>query len=494
LESKPDSGVTTNQPSPIGGRVAKAFAGSLTRTAVGHAAALVAVIVIARNVSVSDYGLYAIAAVLVGLLYTLIALPLSWSIVALGERGLGNPASAARAVWGMLQAGYGVVALIAILSAWAAPAGVRGILIGAAVYMGSVPLRFPAQVELQRTVNYSTLARIEIVEVLVFQGTACTLVLIGAGASSFGIALGLTGIAGGVAGVVVKRPWRGPSTTAAIGLVLRGTRPYLAIVTATMVRDNSGPLLLAGTAGAASAGVWGWSMSMSSVVLVAGLLGPPILFSALSARKDAGGEVAAADLLRASRLLTLMAAVAAAALVASLPSIIDAVFSPEWSVARPTIWILAATGIVTAIGAGAFGRASTPPYERVAASASVIGVAIMLGVGLPLSLALGAAGFALGFLAGAVVAVGVTVFGLARREIREVVPLRCAGAIIVSALVGATAGLACGHLLHSIPLAGVFISAGVAGTLTAMLAIAWPAGRILRSDVAEVWALLRLQG
>lgn len=342
------STATAERPQPVatdrlGTRVARASLALLTRQALVFLAGLVGSILLARRLAPEVFGAYVIASTVFVFLTLAGDLGLATSLVRQPDEPdrhqLRSVLTIQCMLGGMLA---GVLALVGpvVADAAGAPAGVDDLSRFVAGGLLLASMRSTANAQLERALRFSAIGVVNVVEALIFNGTAVVLAYRGLGVRSFGIALVAEAAFGLVATVALtgrplvptRRP-QGIRVRLGFGLAVLGSSAV------SVIKDAVSPVFIGFLLGARDVGLVEWAVTFAAYPLVAAMVLQRAFLPAFARlQTDATRLVKAVEaVLYATSLFTLPLAVTTLILA---PRLTPAVFGEQWVPALPVFYLL----------------------------------------------------------------------------------------------------------------------------------------------------------
>ena len=442
-------------------------------------------IVLARTLTPADFGVFAIAAFVVGFAGMLADLGLHAALV---QRATAPAERDLQTAFTLHQAAVAAtITALWIGAAWLpamyrdAPAELVGL-----VRLMSLDVLFmswcrPSEALLERSLRYDRLAPIDVSVTGVYASVAIALALGGAGVWSFGIAF-VSATATRFALVYTAAPWRmRPAWDGHAARVLLGVGLPLQIGrVVAQAQYWVAPTLVAGTIGPAAAGLLQWAAGNGRKPLELLEYFARVSLPHFSRLQDDEREVERA-LVRYVGLFVLACGLWLAVLAVAGRDLVVFVYTERWLPAVTAMVLFAGVGllvsvrvIVTAALAG-LGRA------RLVAQVSVAAAVASLVASIVLVLRFGPIGVPLGQLAGAACVLPFLLAGLGAGATRRI--LAAASAAVVPIAVAVLVGLAASAMPLEAAPRGV-LTAGLA-TLAYAAAVWWAGPRWLRGAASE---------
>lgn len=329
-------------PRPAWGALAlRGIGTNMARTAVTEGLGLVVLIVAARSLTVGDFGVFAIAfagmIVVAAVVLDGLALHLARRPRPPGPRALSGVVVALVAV----IAGTSLVATVAAVAVVGAGDWLW-VAAGLGTYGLTLALRVPAVLAMTRTMRFSALAGVQLVEAVAVYGWALVVLVRDEPVERIGLGIALGGAAGALAALALARPpLTAPSLRAGRRALAGAGRDEAWVV----LSQATGALLfpaLGALGGTVLAGEARWSLSIATpIVLVTAVIGP-VVYVPLSRLPAAAVGASAATMFR---LFTVGVGAVAVAMGALLPWLIAVVFGVQWEDSRVAA-TLALCGVV----------------------------------------------------------------------------------------------------------------------------------------------------
>ena len=421
------------------------------RQVVVQALTFVGGVLLARTLQPAQFGLYAVATFLVQILAQFGDFGLAPSLIQrkaeLTERDL--------------QIGFtlqqtlitGVVLLLMFLAPWLAhwypqtPPETVWLVRALAFTLFLSSWRTMSALQLERSLRYDRLARVEIVETLSYQGVAVTLALCGAGVWSLIWATLARGVLGTLL-IYLAAPWRirlGFDRQIALDLLRFGI-PYQMQALVGNLGSALTPTLVAGVCGPQAVGYLGWASANGNkpLMLVDNIV--RISFPHFARLQDAPHEV---ERILSRYLNALLAASGLwfVLLLAAGKSLVTWIYTDKWQPALPALLLYSGAVsfhiLVWMMGTVLNGVGRVKDATRIV----LIRTLCQFALGIPLVLGFGFNGIAIAVLVIEAVSVPITASILGPRVLRNVIaPL---GWVLLPMTLGAAAGL----LFRQIPFA-----------------------------------------
>lgn len=270
--------------------------------------------------------------------------------------------------------------------------------------------------KLERDLAFHKIAVIEISMAVVFNGVSVLLAYRGWGEMSFAWGLFLRSIVGaGLANVV--RPWKiGWSRNwKGVREHLRFGIPYQGIAFVSLVKDSIGPTLIAIFLGAAEMGYVNWAVMTAFYPLLVLTVLQRVYLPTFSRLQDNPGSLSLSveKILLATNSIVAPAAVATLVFIHPITSLI---FGGKWLVAVPLFYIFWACNILNAISGPVQSLLNALGHSKTTFSFSVMWAAVTWIVGVPLILLIGVVGYAIATLA--INLTNVLLFRIAQSRVR----------------------------------------------------------------------------
>jgi O-antigen/teichoic acid export membrane protein len=371
------------------------------RGAVSRVIALVGTIILARELSVEEFGIFALGATLMISIGAVVAAGLGAGLIRRSAEPTGAELQTVVAVNGMLM-----VAVTAVTVAVCVAIGGQAMAVALMVaFMPVTALRAPGVIAFERALSYRKLAQVEILETTALYGLGAVLVVAGLGLTGVGVAAAVRAVGGTV--LMIRASAQGvvrPRLSRPIFRDLAGfASRFQGVAIVNFVRDQGVNLGIAAVGGVAMLGAY----AVASRILQA----PSILLEALfrvsypaMSRLKEHGEDGRNVMERTVTAVAIGTGLIVAPLSAASVPLIPAVFGERWSEAAAVIppvslslmiggpVAIAAAGYLFAVDAGGI----------VLRSAALHTLA-WFAVALPLLMPLGVVAAGLGTLAAGIV-------------------------------------------------------------------------------------------
>jgi O-antigen/teichoic acid export membrane protein len=466
----------------IGTRVTRNWLVAAVRVVLSQLIAGSVFLVLSHELAPREYALYAVAAIVAPMAYSLIATPVGLVLIrrtgALDRRSIDAAFT--------FLCGYALACALLV----AVPVGTSRVVepvvaaVGAA-YVMSLVLAFPAYVVLQRNLRSAHTSVIELADRVAFQLTVMVVVVAGVGVTG-AIATGLA--AAGVVTIALSysfvrwRPrWASPRWIR--DELVESTHPFLVVGTSLLAEGAVVPLLGA-VAGGVQAGLYGWALGILAIPTGFVHAATSTLYPAFVRVAD---DVVDDALHRATRLVSGMATFLAAIVAAALPSLVGTVFPTTWQDAVPAAWILLLALMLYAstVVANTFWNARLS--LRTFAAWQVASTVVLFALAVPFGAAWGALGAAAAYAAGRFVLAVLLVEGMRRRT-----GVRLHGSVVANCLAAAAAAAVGLGVDRAMPDGWLQLACVVGATaLAALVALEAITRGHLRRDGLEAWRMLR---
>lgn len=344
--------------------------------------------------------------------------------------------------------------------------------------------RVPGSVQLERSLQFRSVAVAEVLDNTFYAVLAIGLVLAGAGVWGVAAATVLRPLAGATvlqraADMTVLRPtldW--PTVAPLLPFGLAFQLSYVVV----LVRDQGINLLTAAVGGTTALGYWSLAQRI--------MLVPFLLFESLwrvsyptVARLLEAGHDVREDLSRALVLGSFLTGMVVVPLSVAAPALVPAVFGSRWEPMVPVVPLAAAgllvSGPLSAVGAGYLTATGRLRVVILAQTATVVPWAVLLPLLLP---SRGVTANGLAWLTASLVE--ALALGWALRRYAHVPALRSAGPTVLTALGAGAAGLAAvvGWHLSLVPAVGVVLLSTLAYLGLGLV--------VARSAIGDLWRVL----
>ncbi len=380
-------------------RAARGAMALLIRSGATGLAAMVGGIVLARILTPSEFGVYAITAFCATFLSLFADVGLGGAIIQKREQPsqadlrtvftIQLVLASLLVVGGFIAAGPIAAAYhLSAAAAWLMRALVATLLI-------SVIRTVPA-VLLERELRYSRLATVDAVQAVAFQVTAVVAALLGCGVWSFAWATVISSAAGVVLAYCLS-PWRpglGFDRGAARRLLSFGIA-YQTQSILSFVKDAMTPTMVAVLAGAAAVGYINWAFTVASVpLLVTGSLWQ-VTFPAF-ARAAHDPLLLGRMVDRAVHLGAIVMLPISFSIMALAPQIVDYVFGTKWEPALPSVYLFSVSFLTgPMVGSTFFNLFYATGHPRYSLYFTILYGVLDWGIGVPLVVWLGFNGIAI---------------------------------------------------------------------------------------------------
>lgn len=382
----------------IGRRVTRNWLVAAVRVLLGQLVAALVIVVMSRELNKSDYAIFAMAALLVPLVFSVVATPVMQVLLrrpgALDRRSI----HAAFTLEAVYVAACSILLAVGGLFVFEVPAR---LVIGGAGYLALLCLALPSGVVLQRNLRTDLSSVIEFTDRSAFQAVTLLAVLAGAPVAT-AVTWGLL-----AAGVVVVglsqrfQRWRWRlARPSYIRDELKQARYPLAIVVAQLFTEGMMVPLLAVVASTTVAGVYGWSTSIASILGGFIIAGMTTLFPAFARLAPDALPAAVAV---SSRLVTAFSVIVGAVTMSAMPALTNIVVPARWNVAMPTVALLIAAAVVQGTSSVAATSWTSTNSFRTIARLHLVCAFLVLACAVPGGAAFGAVGAATSLLVGRIV-------------------------------------------------------------------------------------------
>jgi O-antigen/teichoic acid export membrane protein len=322
-------------------------------------------------------------------------------------------------------------------------------------------LRSIPAILLERDLSYGRLSIVEASEDLSFQAAAVVLALLHFGVWSF-VWAAITRAALGVMVAMVVSPWR-PGTgfsRASAERLLRFGVPYQLQGTLSFIKDSMTPTLIAALVGAAAVGYINWAFALAFLPLTATRPLTRVLFPAM-ARAQTELHLMKRMIERSVRLSSIVFLPVSVLILAAGPQITHLIYTDKWAPALPAFYLFS----ISLWTGPLLGSAFFSAFYATGRSKLALHFTIMYGVldwviGVPLVLLFGFNGIA---IRAVIVAYGTLPILLL--AMRRVIPVNTVQQVIRPAAASAVAGVVELSLLRALPAGLVWLA--VSGALAA---------------------------
>lgn len=366
-------------PPTLGTRVVRGISITFLRTVAVYLILGAASIALTKILTPADFGTYAVIGSLNVLIYQAAASGFTTAFIAQHE---GQPEEVNAVFW-MLQMVFFPVAIVLLLAAWLADSGDLSVFLAcAAAFVVAAPFRFPASVRLNLRLSFGRLAIVELSELAAFTFSSVLFAFLGQGVLSFAYATLVAAVAL-ILAVIIVAGWT-PGRPA-LQPALRWRRPALPYFYNSWVhlaREVAFIPALAVVLTPSELGLYSWALSAAVLVLVITGVTTSVIFPALAQARDDRHRVYEAVSL-AIRMNATISIGLAAALAASLPTLIPVVFSPRWLPAMTTCRVLIASMVAIVILAPAWRVIQVYGQTTVLTRWEIVFFVVMWSGGLP---------------------------------------------------------------------------------------------------------------
>jgi O-antigen/teichoic acid export membrane protein len=341
-------------------------------------------------------------------------------------------------------------------------------------------------IRLERDLRFGRLALVEVSQTVVYNVTAVLLVLLGYGVWGLAIALVARSTVGALLANLVS-PWR---IGFAWDLAMVRTHigfglPYQAASWVSLAKDSINPVLVGLLLGAAQVGYLNWATTLAVYpILVLGVL-QRLYLPAFSRMRQYPAELGRLVEMVVRGTNSFVAPLSILCLVLAVP-ITRLVFGDKWLPAIPFFYLLWSANLFVATVAPLYGLLNALGRSRTTLGFALLWMATTWVVGAPLIAALGPIGFAV-----ANALVQLTNF-LLFRVARRAVPLRLASAILPAWAIACAVGILVAIVAYIVPITNVVVLAIFGLTGLAIYALA--TATLYPADTRAVWALIREKG
>jgi PST family polysaccharide transporter len=287
---------------------------------------------------------------------------------------------------------------------------------------------------LERRLAFPRLGLVSVLEVVVFNLVAVSLAYAGLGVTSIGVALVVQACAGVVLAQVMS-PWvpRWTADLSGVRELLSFSLPYQGIGVVSLIKDSVAPVLIGLTAGAASVGYVTWAQSFAAFAVLA-LMSLTRLYLPVYARLQHDRERLgrAVELtMRATSAVT--APLAVLTLVLAEP-ITDIVYGDKWRPGLPVFYLLWTANLWVPAATPLLGLLNAVGRSRSALGMTVLWMLATWTLTPPLVAGLGLKGY--GIANALVQLTNVALFRLARTEAHFSILRACTPAWLAAGLAG----------------------------------------------------------
>jgi len=446
-------------------------------------------ILLARLLSPSEFGLFAVVTFLLTFLITFGDAGLAASLVRQTHEPVEEDYQAIFTVQQLLVVSVVIVFWLAapwIAAAYHLPQHDRWVfrLLGLSLLCTSFQV-IPAA-RLERHLSFEKLAMVEVAMSFVFYSTAVTLAWKGVGTLSFAVAMLARSLTGAI---LVNRAspwrvrWRWDWERARVHL--KFGLPYQGIGLVSLLKDSITPVLIGLLLGAASVGYINWAQMVAAYPVLALMVLQRVYLPAF-ARLQEHTEALSQFLEQVLRATNGLVAPVAILTVVFIVPLTKYVFGQKWLPALPLFYLLWAANILVPTATPLFALLNALGHSRTAFKFALIWMLGTWVLGVPLIVAFGAIGFAVANLC--VMFTNLMLFRVAQSH----VSFRILPVVAPAWCVALAMGLAAYFMTRLRPptgLAGlgIDVAIGLAAYALTMLALH-------RSDVRKVWALAWSQG
>jgi O-antigen/teichoic acid export membrane protein len=446
-------------------------------------------IMLARLLSPSEFGLFAVVTFLLTFLITFGDAGLAASLVRQAHEPVEEDYQAIFAVQQVLVVSVVIVFWLAapwVALAYQLPQHDSWVfrLLGLSLLCTSFQV-IPAA-RLERHLSFEKLAMVEVAMSFVFYSTAVTLAWKGVGTLSFAIAMVARSLTGAI---LVNRasPWRirWHWNWKRASIHLKFGVPYQGIGFISLLKDSITPVFIGLLLGAASVGYINWAQMVAAYpVLALGIMQRVYLpaFARLQLHREALSQFVERVLLATNGLVAPVAILT----VVSIEPLTKYVFGQKWLVALPLFYLLWGANIFVPTGTPLLALLNALGRSRTAFKFALIWMLGNWVLGVPLILAFGTIGFAIANL-------GVQFTNLILyREAQTHVSFRILPVVIPVWCVATMIGLATYFVMHFNPPTGmvelgIYFALGLSAYTLCLLGL-------YRSEARKVWGLVWSQG
>jgi O-antigen/teichoic acid export membrane protein len=271
------------------------------------------------------------------------------------------------------------------------------------------------QVRLEREINFAKLAVVEIWQAVVFNVTAVGLAWMGWGGMSFSAALVARSITG-VLAVYAAEPWR-PHWHFA----WRRAQPHLSFgffyqssQVVSLIKDATSPILLGVLAGTAAVGYISWASMLASYPVQILMVLHRIYVPAFSRLQHDRAQLAAfvEKIILAANAIAAPVAILTLVLIHPITILI---FGAKWTVALPIFFVFWLANLFAPASTPMLGLLNALGKSRLCFGFTILWAALSWGLGVPLALWLGPVGLA--WAAVGVQLTNVALFVIARKQL-----------------------------------------------------------------------------
>ena len=471
--------------SEIAGRAVRGVVALGSRQILVHGMNLVGNVLLARLLSPTDFGVYAVVIFLITFLGTFGGTGLASNLIRKVETPTENEYSAVfTAQQGVLLLVTGVLALMApkLTRIYHLPPQYVWLFWLAAIALLTTSLTVIPQIKLERELAFSKLAIAEVWQTIIFNVCAVGLAWKGYGGMSFGVAL-LARSMTGVIAIYLVEPWL-PHWHWDREIVRRNLSFgifYQFSQVLSLIKDAVAPLLLGLVLGAAAVGYTSWASMLASYPVLGLMILQRVylpMFSRLQ-HEPAALQRFVEKVVLATNAVAAPIAVFSLALVYPLTAL---VYGTKWFVAVPLFILFWTTNLFSPTATPLLGMLNAMGFSRIAFGFTLLWMVMTWAIGIPLVFRMGVSGLAWANIC--VQLSNLVLFAVAKRKL----PLRIFTAITPGWLVAAAVGLLLwwANRIHPVHSAAMLVIYLVAGSLVYSVAVLYWHGQEFRQVLATV--------
>lgn len=398
-------------------KVVRGGAAVLIRQMISFPINFVGVTLASRILRPDDFAFNAILVPAVGL--ALLAIDWGTSQALIQAYNPASPGLLRRIQWQKLLAGLVAVFVLLIFSSdlasyWDAPPSLI-LLFPVAGLIGWLQSQRAYQaVRLQRQVDWSALARVELIEIIVYNAALVISAYLLRSAWAFAVAMGLRALVGSVLLRVNSMREKTPEPPAAemttnMKPLLQFGVPMQLTAFLGILNGLANPVILGGLLGAYSVGLINWSNNIVNMPRVPMRPFPLFLFSVLSERRRRGQSDQ--EVLSSLAFLGVVSvALISLLVILILDILVQNVFGSQWQEAIPLVAILMLGNIIFVPAMLVRAQIQAAGYSSLWLTANIASTAIVWVAGYFVTRSFGATGFAITMVFAAVVAFAILTY------------------------------------------------------------------------------------
>jgi len=338
-------------------------------------------------------------------------------------------------------------------------------------------------IRLERDLRFERLAAVEVSQTVVYYATAVILVVLGLGVWGLAVAIIVRSTVGALL-VNLASPW--PIGFAWDPELVRRHMgfglPYQASSWVSLAKDSMNPVLVGLLLGAAQVGYLNWALALAAYPVLALMMLQRLYlptFSKMQQHPDELGPLVAM-VVRGTNSIVAPLAVLCLVLVVPITTI---VFGDKWLPAIPFFYFLWTANLFVATATPLYGLLNALGRSRTALGFALLWMTTTWAFGLPLIAAFGAIGFAAGNAL-----VQLTNF-LLIRVARRAVPFHLVSAVVPPWAIASGTGALVAIFAYIVPITNVIVLGAVG--LAGLAIYATATAKLYPADARAAWALIR---